>query len=54
MSYISNAAIGLNLSYDVSNWIGVGLALLYSIVTWKKGVSLRESKAPIEAVPVYN
>jgi carbon starvation protein CstA len=52
MSYISNASIGLNLSYDVSTWIGVALAALYCVVTWKKGQSLREAKISLEAVPV--
>jgi carbon starvation protein CstA len=52
MSYIANATIGLNLSYDVSTWIGVGLAALYCIVTWRKGQSLREAKVSLEAVPV--
>jgi carbon starvation protein CstA len=52
-SFICNAAIGFNLSYDVSNGIGVVLALVYSIVTWRKGLSLREAKVSLEAVPIY-
>jgi carbon starvation protein CstA len=52
MSYIANASIGLNLSENISTWIGVGLALVYCIVVWKKGQSLREAKVSLEAAPV--
>jgi carbon starvation protein CstA len=52
MSYIANASIGFNLPADISMWIGVGLALLYSILTWRKGMSLREARTPLEAIPV--
>jgi hypothetical protein len=47
-SYICNAAIGFNLSYVTSSWIGAGLALIYAIAVWKKGVSMREAKIPLE------
>jgi carbon starvation protein CstA len=52
VSYIANAGIGFNLSYDISTWIGVGLAVVYAIATWRKGVSLREGKVSLEDVPV--
>jgi carbon starvation protein CstA len=47
-SYICNASIGLRLPYMTSCYIGAGLALVYVIVAWKKGVSMREAKIPLE------
>jgi hypothetical protein len=53
MSYIANASIGFNLSYDISTWVGVALAVIYSILVWKKGQSLREAKVSLELEPTY-
>jgi len=53
MSYICTVPIGLNLSYSVSLWIGVILALVYSVAVWKKGVSMRDNKVSLEAVATY-
>jgi galactokinase len=53
MAFISNVPIGFGLSYNVSMLIGVVLALLYSVVVWKKGTQLRDSKTQVEAPPTY-
>ncbi|MDR1379812.1 MAG: carbon starvation protein A [Synergistaceae bacterium] len=52
-SYICNAQIGFRLSYPLSNVIGVALAVIYSIVVWKKGISLREAKVSLESNPIF-
>jgi carbon starvation protein CstA len=47
-TYICNAPIGLNLPMNVAYLMGVAFAALYSFLTYRKGVQLYESKAPLE------
>jgi carbon starvation protein CstA len=54
ISFICNAAIGLNLSYNLSMIIGVVTALVYAALVWKQGIKVRESKMQIEDAPVYS
>ena len=49
VAFICNVPIGFGLSYNVSMWIGVAFALLYSVVIWMQGAKLRDSKMQIEA-----
>ncbi|MDR3353511.1 MAG: hypothetical protein LBO21_00575, partial [Synergistaceae bacterium] len=52
-SYICNAKIGLNLPMNVAYILGVVLAAVYSFLVYRKGLSLREKKTQLEAVPVF-
>jgi carbon starvation protein CstA len=52
-AYICNVPIGLGLSYPISVSIGVAGAVVYSILVWKHGLKLRESKVSIENSPTY-
>ena len=52
-AFICTEAIGFNLPYPIAMGIGVATAAIYSVLVWKHGLKLRESKAELEAVPVY-
>jgi carbon starvation protein CstA len=51
-SFICNAEIGFKLPYITSSWIGGALALIYAIVVWRKGISMKEAKTPLEAAAI--
>jgi len=53
VSFICNVPIGFGLAYNVSMSIGVVVALLYSVVIWKKGTQMHANKTPIEAPATY-
>ena len=53
VSYICMEPIGFKLDYNISMWIGVGFAIVYSLLIWRHGLSLQKSKIPLEAVPQY-
>jgi hypothetical protein len=53
-SYICAVPIGFNLPYSIAMGIGVALAVAYSAEACKKGVSMREGKIEVEAVPVFS
>ena len=53
VSFICNAAIGLNLPYSVSNGIGVVIALIYAVLVWRRGANMRDNKVSLESVPQY-
>lgn len=52
-SYIFNAKIGFNIPMTLSYILGAAFSLAYSIIIYRQGIKVRESKTPLEAVPVY-
>ncbi len=53
VSFISNATIGFNIPMNIAYFIGAAAAIAYSVLVYRTGVKLFESKNPIESAAIY-